>query len=75
MRILLLVNWQCPIGSFEVSLNYCFENRVLFDAEDDSSVLKMNQELYAKLKMKSHTLGYDSKLDNCLASIIRESRK
>jgi acetylglutamate kinase len=37
---------------FEVSLNYCFEKPgVLFDAEDDSSVIKkMNQDLYAKLK-------------------------
>jgi hypothetical protein len=30
----------------------------LVDAEDDSSVLKKNEpRLYAKLKMKSHTLG------------------
>jgi hypothetical protein len=35
MPILLLVNWYRSIGSFEVSLNYCFEK--LFDAEDDSS--------------------------------------
>jgi acetylglutamate kinase len=48
----------------------------LVDAEDDSSVLKKNEpRLYAKLKMKSHTLGMIPKLDNCFNSLLRESRK
>jgi hypothetical protein len=67
MPILLLVNWRCPIGSFEVSLNYCFENRVLFDAEDDSSVIKKNEpRLYAKLKDEKPYTRYDSQTGQLL---------
>lgn len=59
---------------FEVTLSYCFEKPgVLFDAEDDSSVIKkMNQELYAKLKAeKAIHSGMIPKLDNCFNSLSK----
>jgi acetylglutamate kinase len=63
---------------FEVTLNYCFEKPgVLFDAEDDSSVIeKMNQELYAKLKSeKAIHSGMIPKLDNCFNSLAKGVQK
>lgn len=63
---------------FEVTLNYCFEKPgVLFDAEDDSSVIeKMNQELYAKLKAeKAIHSGMIPKLDNCFNSLSKGVQK
>jgi len=63
---------------FEVTLNYCFEKPgVLYDAEDDSSVIKiMNQELYAKLKAeKAIHSGMIPKLDNCFNSLSKGVQK
>jgi acetylglutamate kinase len=63
---------------FEVTLNYCFEKPgVLFDAEDDSSVIeKMNQELYTKLKLeKAIHSGMIPKLDNCFNSLSKGVQK
>lgn len=63
---------------FEVTLNYCFEKPgVLFDAEDDSSVIEnINHELYAKLKAegKIHS-GMIPKLDNCYNSLSKGVQK
>lgn len=63
---------------FDVTLNYCFEKPgVLFDAEDDSSVIEqINQELYAKLKTEGaiHS-GMIPKLDNCFNSLSRGVQK
>ena len=59
---------------FEVSLIYCFEKQgVLFDAEDDSSVIEaINPDLYAKLKEEQaiHS-GMIPKLDNCFNSLSK----
>ncbi|MFV8351692.1 acetylglutamate kinase [Flavobacterium sp. XS2P14] len=63
---------------FEVTLNYCFEKPgVLFDAEDDASVIKnMNPELYAKLKAeKAIHSGMIPKLDNCFNSLNKGVQK
>ena len=63
---------------FEVTLNYCFEKPgVLFDAEDDSSViLNINQELYSKLKAeKAIHSGMIPKLDNCFNSLSKGVQK
>ncbi|MBB1194742.1 acetylglutamate kinase [Flavobacterium sp. SOK18b] len=63
---------------FEVTLNYCFEKSgVLFDAEDDSSVIEnMNPELYAKLKAeKAIHSGMIPKLDNCFNSLNKGVQK
>jgi hypothetical protein len=35
---------------FDVTLSYCFENQVLRDSEDDTSVIAIMPELYSKLK-------------------------
>jgi acetylglutamate kinase len=59
---------------FEITLNYCFEKAgVLFDAEDDSSVIEnINQELYSKLKAeKAIHSGMIPKLDNCFNSLAK----
>jgi acetylglutamate kinase len=48
------------------------KNRAFYDAEDDSSVENINQELYSKLKAeKIHTFGMIPKLDNCFRFIHR----
>ncbi|MFV8355520.1 acetylglutamate kinase [Flavobacterium sp. XS1P32] len=63
---------------FEVTLNYCFEKPgVLFDAEDDSSVIEnINPELYAKLKAeKAIHSGMIPKLDNCFNSLNKGVQK
>ncbi|CAH0335650.1 Acetylglutamate kinase [Flavobacterium sp. CECT 9288] len=63
---------------FEVTLNYCFEKSgVLFDAEDDSSVIEnINSELYAKLKAeKAIHSGMIPKLDNCFNSLNKGVQK
>ena len=63
---------------FEVTLNYCFEKPgVLFDAEDDSSVIEnINSELYAKLKAeKAIHSGMIPKLDNCFNSLNKGVQK
>lgn len=63
---------------FEVTLNYCFEKPgVLFDAEDDSSVIEnINPELYAKLKAeKAIHSGMIPKLDNCFNSLSKGVQK
>jgi acetylglutamate kinase len=63
---------------FEVTLNYCFEKLgVLYDAEDDSSVIeKMNEELYTMLKAeKAIHSGMIPKLDNCFNSLKRGVQK
>ncbi len=63
---------------FEVTLNYCFEKSgVLFDAEDDSSVIEnINSELYAKLKTeKAIHSGMIPKLDNCFNSLNKGVQK
>jgi acetylglutamate kinase len=63
---------------FDVTLNYCFEKPgVLFDAEDDSSVIKnINQELYSKLKAeKAIHSGMIPKLDNCFNSLSKGVQK
>jgi acetylglutamate kinase len=63
---------------FEVTLNYCFEKPgVLYDAEDDSSVIeKMNEELYTMLKAdKAIHSGMIPKLDNCFNSLKRGVQK
>ena len=63
---------------FDVTLNYCFEKPgVLFDAEDDSSVIAaINQELYAKLKTeKAIHSGMIPKLDNCFNSLSKGVKK
>jgi acetylglutamate kinase len=63
---------------FEVTLNYCFEKPgVLFDAEDDSSVIStINQELYSKLKAeKAIHSGMIPKLDNCFNSLSKGVQK
>jgi acetylglutamate kinase len=63
---------------FEVTLNYCFEKPgVLFDAEDDSSVIStINQELYSKLKSeKAIHSGMIPKLDNCFNSLSKGVQK
>jgi acetylglutamate kinase len=63
---------------FEVTLNYCFEKPgVLFDAEDDSSVIEtINQELYSKLKAeKTIHSGMIPKLDNCFNSLSKGVQK
>ena len=62
----------------EVTLNYCFEKPgVLFDAEDDSSVIEnINSELYAKLKAeKAIHSGMIPKLDNCFNSLNKGVQK
>jgi len=63
---------------FEVTLNYCFEKPgVLFDAEDDSSVIEqINTTLYAKLKADGaiHS-GMIPKLDNCFNSLSKGVQK
>jgi len=63
---------------FDVTLNYCFEKTgVLFDAEDDSSVIEnINQELYSKLKAEGaiHS-GMIPKLDNCFNSLSKGVQK
>ena len=63
---------------YEVTLNYCFEKAgVLFDAEDDSSVIEsINQELYSKLKAEQaiHS-GMIPKLDNCFNSLSKGVQK
>jgi acetylglutamate kinase len=63
---------------FEVTLNYCFEKAgVLFDAEDDSSVIvQINSALYAKLKAEGaiHS-GMIPKLDNCFNSLSKGVQK
>jgi acetylglutamate kinase len=64
--------------AFEVTLDYCFEKPgVLFDAEDDSSViLNINQELYSKLKSeKAIHSGMIPKLDNCFHSLFKGVQK
>lgn len=63
---------------FDVTLNYCFEKPgVLFDAEDDSSVItSINQELYSKLKTeKAIHSGMIPKLDNCFNSLAKGVQK
>ncbi|SHM21737.1 acetylglutamate kinase [Flavobacterium xinjiangense] len=63
---------------FDVTLNYCFEKPgVLFDAEDDSSVIEnINQELYSKLKAeKAIHSGMIPKLDNCFNSLTKGVQK
>ena len=63
---------------FDVTLNYCFEKPgVLFDAEDDSSVIEnINQELYSKLKAeKAIHSGMIPKLDNCFKSLSKGVQK
>ncbi|SDH86206.1 N-acetylglutamate kinase [Flavobacterium omnivorum] len=63
---------------FDVTLNYCFEKPgVLFDAEDDSSVIEnISQELYSKLKAeKSIHSGMIPKLDNCFNSLSKGVQK
>jgi acetylglutamate kinase len=63
---------------FDVTLNYCFEKPgVLFDAEDDSSVIEnTNQELYSKLKAeKAIHSGMIPKLDNCFNSLSKGVQK
>jgi acetylglutamate kinase len=63
---------------FDVTLNYCFEKPgVLFDAEDDSSVIEnINQELYSKLKAeKAIHSGMIPKLDNCFNSLSKGVKK
>jgi acetylglutamate kinase len=63
---------------FDVTLNYCFEKPgVLFDAEDDSSVIEnINQELYSKLKSeKAIHSGMIPKLDNCFNSLSKGVQK
>jgi acetylglutamate kinase len=63
---------------FDVTLNYCFEKPgVLFDAEDDSSVIdNINQELYSKLKAeKAIHSGMIPKLDNCFNSLSKGVQK
>ena len=63
---------------FDVTLNYCFEKPgVLFDAEDDSSVIEnMNPELYSKLKaQKAIHSGMIPKLDNCFNSLYKGVQK
>ncbi len=63
---------------FEVTLNYCFEKPgVLYDAEDDSSVIeKMNEELYTMLKAdKAIHSGMIPKLDNCFNSLSKGVQK
>ncbi|MFV8339289.1 acetylglutamate kinase [Flavobacterium sp. LB3P21] len=63
---------------FDVTLNYCFEKPgVLFDAEDDSSVIEnINQELYSKLKAeKAIHSGMIPKLDNCFNSLSKGVQK
>ena len=65
-------------GVFDVTLNYCFEKPgVLFDAEDDSSVIPIiNQELYSKLKSeKAIHSGMIPKLDNCFNSLAKGVQK
>jgi acetylglutamate kinase len=63
---------------FEVTLTYCFEKPgVLYDAEDDSSVIKqINSELYIKLKEEGaiHS-GMIPKLDNCFNSLSKGVQK
>ena len=63
---------------FEATLNYCFEKPgVLFDAEDDSSVIEnINPELYSKLKAeKAIHSGMIPKLDNCFNSLNKGVQK
>lgn len=63
---------------YKVTLNYCFEKPgVLFDAEDDSSVIeKITPELYAKLKNeKAIHSGMIPKLDNCFNSLSKGVQK
>jgi acetylglutamate kinase len=63
---------------FDVTLNYCFEKPgVLYDAEDDSSVIEnINQELYSKLKAeKAIHSGMIPKLDNCFNSLSKGVQK
>ena len=63
---------------FDVTLNYCFEKPgVLFDAEDDSSVIPIiYQELYSKLKSeKAIHSGMIPKLDNCFNSLAKGVQK
>lgn len=63
---------------FNITLNYCFEKPgVLFDAEDDSSVIEnINQELYSKLKAeKAIHSGMIPKLDNCFNSLSKGVQK
>ena len=63
---------------FEATLNYCFEKPgVLFDAEDDSSVIEnINPELYEKLKAeKAIHSGMIPKLDNCFNSLNKGVQK
>lgn len=59
---------------YDVTLTYCFEKPgVLFDAEDDSSVIgAINPELYAQLKAEQaiHS-GMIPKLDNCFNSLSK----
>ena len=59
---------------YDVTLTYCFEKPgVLFDAEDDSSVIEaINPELYAQLKAEQaiHS-GMIPKLDNCFNSLSK----
>ena len=65
-------------GVFDVTLNYCFEKPgVLFDAEDDSSVIPIiYQELYSKLKSeKAIHSGMIPKLDNCFNSLAKGVQK
>jgi acetylglutamate kinase len=59
-------------------LNYCFEKPgVLFDAEDDTSVIEnINPELYSKLKAeKAIHSGMIPKLDNCFNSLSKGVQK
>ncbi|MBP6272866.1 MAG: acetylglutamate kinase [Fluviicola sp.] len=59
---------------YDVTLTYCFEKPgVLFDAEDDSSVIEaINPDLYAQLKAEQaiHS-GMIPKLDNCFNSLSK----
>lgn len=59
---------------YDVRLTYCFEKPgVLFDAEDDSSVIEaINPDLYAQLKAEQtiHS-GMIPKLDNCFNSLSK----
>jgi acetylglutamate kinase len=64
---------------FDVTLNYCFRKNpgVLFDAEDDSSVIEnINQKNYIQIKSrKQSTFGMIPKLDNCFNSTYLEEFK